>query len=419
MTAAATPLLVTADRLVDGSGGDPIRGGAVLVRGERIERVGRQGDSWPAGARRASFADATLLPGLIDAHVHLCFDGSAAPAERLEGITPAALDQLMARSAARALAAGVTTVRDCGCLDDAIFRFRGLVESGQTDGPTILAAGRPLTIPMGHCWFLGGVAHDQAELLGLVRQEVERGADLLKIMATGGAMTPTSDPNRPQFPAAWLRAAVELAHSLGRPVAAHGHTRQGILEAVEAGVDTVEHATFLTETGPSISDADLATLAASGVTAVPTLTPLGLGARAGEPSRLAKERGLSAADMWGLRKQLVERFRSAGVPMIAGSDCGVGHVPHDSVLLEVEFLHEAGLPRAEALLAATGRAADALGVADRVGRLAPGRVADMLVVAGDPLSDLSALRRPLAVFQRGRRVAAAADDPASNLSDAG
>src|SRR5205823_8840706 len=134
-----------------------------------------------------------------------------------------------------------TTLRDLGARDDLIFRLRSMIERGAINGPHVLAAGRPLTIARGHCWFLGGIASDEADLLDLVRTEIERGADVIKIMATGGAMTPSSDVTRPQFASDTLRRAVELAHGLGRPVAAHGLSRQGIYDALSAGVETLEH----------------------------------------------------------------------------------------------------------------------------------------------------------------------------------
>ena len=268
----------------------------------------------------------------------------------------------MAQAAAHALHAGVTTVRDLGARGDLIFRLRRLIESGTVEGPHILAAGRALTIPRGHCYFLGGVAENEAELLGLVRTEIERGADVIKIMATGGAMTPSSDPTRPQFAPETLARAVDLAHSLGRPVAAHAHSREGMRDAVAAGVDTIEHGTFLGADGARVHDDDLALFPDSGTVLVATLAPVA--ARRQVPGAdggpIARE--LSAAEIWERRRADVGRLHAAGARVIAGSDCGVTNVPHDAVIEEIACLVEAGLSAAQALAAATSSAADVLGV---------------------------------------------------------
>jgi imidazolonepropionase-like amidohydrolase len=310
----------------------------------------------------------------------------------------------MQQAATHALNAGVTTVRDLGVRGDLIFRLRDRIAAGAVEGPHILAAGRPLTIPSGHCWFLGGVAEDEAGLLNLVQTEVDRGADVIKIMATGGAMTPSSDPTQPQFAPETLRTAVDLAHSLGRPVAAHAHSRRGIRDAIEAGVETIEHGTFVGEDGARVHDEDLPLFPNSRTVLVATLTPIATRLRVGgiDGGPLARE--LSAADFWERRRSDTERLFKAGARIIAGSDCGVDNVAHDSVIDEVGYLAQAGLSPAQALAAATSQAANVFGIGSNVGRLAEGQRADLLVVAGDPVSDLSALRRRLAVYKAGRRV---------------
>ncbi len=393
------PLFLHAARLFDGRALQPAA--SLLITDGRVTAVG---EAAPEGVERIDFVAATILPGLIDAHVHLCFDASAAPVEHLAERDDAAALEQMAQAAAHALRAGVTTVRDLGARGDLSFRLREVVESGAVEGAHILAAGRPLTIPMGHCWFLGGVADDEAALLALVRTEVERGADVIKIMATGGAMTATSDVTRPQFAAETLRRAVDLAHELGRPVAAHAHSRQGMREAVAAGVETIEHGTFVGADGARVHDEDLSLFAGSFTVLVPTLSPIG--GRAGTPGARAGalEPELSAAEFWGRRRTDVGRLHAAGVRMIVGSDCGVGHTPHDSAIGEIIFLASTGVPPAAALAAATADSAEVLGIGSVTGRLAPGLRADVLVVQGDPLTDLDALRRPLAVFKAGRRV---------------
>jgi imidazolonepropionase-like amidohydrolase len=394
-----TLILIEAERMFDGEALHT--GGRVLIQDGVIRSVAGE---MPSDAERVQFGDATIVPGLMDAHVHVGFDAQPQVRERLEQMDDDEVLERMQQAATFALHAGVTTVRDLGARGDLIFRLRDRIGSGAVDGPHILAAGRPLTIPSGHCWFLGGVADDEAGLLNLVRTEIDRGADLIKIMATGGAMTPSSDPTRPQFEPQTLRKAVDLAHSLGRPVAAHAHSRRGIREAMEAGVETIEHGTFVGDDGAHVHDEDLTLFPRSRTVLVPTLTPIATRRRIGDADGGPLARESSAADFWERRRSDVRRLFEGGARMIAGSDCGVDNVAHDAVIEEIACLVEAGLSPAQALAAATSRAADVLGIGSSVGRLAPGQRADMLVVAGDPLADLGALRRRLAVYKAGRRV---------------
>jgi imidazolonepropionase-like amidohydrolase len=393
-------LLIEAERLFDGQ---VFQADARLLIDDD-GRIGSVGEAVSEAIPRLRLQNATILPGLIDAHVHLVFDTTDQAVDNLARQDDTAALAQMAGAAAFALRAGVTTIRELGARGDLIFRLRDSIASGAVEGPHILAAGRPLTVPLGHCWFLGGVAEDEAGLLELVRTEVGRGADVIKIMSTGGAMTSTSDPARPQFAAETLRRAVELAHSLGRPVAAHAHSREGMHDAVAAGVETIEHGTFVGPDGAHVHDDDLSLLAGSHTVLVPTLTPTATRARLPGALAGALAQGVDAAEFWERRRTDVARLFAAGARMIAGSDCGVGHVPHDSVIAEVGFLATAGMTVGQALAAATTAAADVLGVGGTTGRLRAGLRADVLVVEGDPSRDLGALRRPLAVFKSGQRV---------------
>jgi imidazolonepropionase-like amidohydrolase len=392
-------VLIEAGRLFDGRTLQPAT--RLLVQDGLIAAIG--GDA-PEGVERVQFSNATILPGLIDAHVHLGFDAGEDIIERLAQTDDEAALEQMAVAARRAVRAGVTTVRDLGARGDSIFRLRQRIESGAVDGPHVLAAGRALTIPLGHCWFLGGVADDEHGLLALVRTEIERGADVIKIMATGGAMTPTSDPARPQFAPETLRRAIGLAHELGRPVAAHAHSRDGIRDAISAGADTIEHVTFLGPDGAHVQESDLELVSATRTVLVPTLIPIAARTRVPGATGGVLAPDASAAEFWERRRTDVARLRAAGARMIAGSDCGVTRIPHDSVIDEIACLASVGMSNAEALAAATSSAAEALGIGSSTGRLAPGLRADVLVVEGDPLADVAALRRPLAVFKAGRRV---------------
>jgi imidazolonepropionase-like amidohydrolase len=302
---------------------------------------------------------------------------------------------------ARALAmlrAGITTARDLGGGAGHELELRDRIARGEVPGPRLLCAGQPVTSPRGHCWFWGGEARGEAELRAVVARQLERGADWIKVMATGGMLTRGSDPLRAQLDVAGLRTVVSAARAGGRRVAAHCHGTPGIRNAVAAGVATVEHCSFSGAEGfGSDFDPGLAhQIAARGVWVSPTVNA-GWGGRArrdGTPTRFAERmsRALGA-------------LRAAGARFVASTDAGIPNVAHDRLAEGLAVFAElSGLGPSGALRAATSSAAEALDLACETGRLAVGLAADVLVVEGDPLADLGALRRVRLVVARGRPV---------------
>ncbi|MCK2219182.1 amidohydrolase family protein [Actinomadura sp. ATCC 31491] len=331
--------------------------------------------------------DATLLPGLIDCHVHLAFDASPDVVAALE--RPGLAGRM--REAARAhLAAGVTTVRDLGD------RGHLALELGLgLDGPEILAAGPPITTPRGHCWFLGGEAAGEQGVREAVRERAARGAHVVKMMVTGGEMTPGSHSHLLQYGPAELKAAVDEAHAHGLPITAHAHCAEGVAHALDAGFDSIEHCSFFTEDGYEVDHALIRRLASSGV--VVSLTAGLVPSAVPPPPRIrARMAGISEA---------VRAFYAAGVRFVIGTDAGIGPPkPHGVLPYGAEMLVEHGYAPVDVLRAITSVAAGACRVAGRKGAIAPGHDADLLVVSGDPLTDITALRRPLAVYRMGRFV---------------
>jgi imidazolonepropionase-like amidohydrolase len=232
----------------------------VLVEDGRIVTVDRSGAAAPPHAEVVELADATLLPGLVDAHVHLAFEPTGHPLVDVLGVDDEVLLSRMRSNAARALAAGITTVRDLG---DAR-HLTGRVRSGWTGGPELLMSGPPITRTGGHCWFLGGAADGVDGVRAAVAQRVAAGVDIIKIMATGGLMTPGFGVHESQYGPVELRAACEAARGFGLAVTAHAHGPRGIAESVAAGVDGVEHATFLTADGAELDVDTVDRLAAAG-----------------------------------------------------------------------------------------------------------------------------------------------------------
>ncbi len=339
-------------------------------------------------------SSATLLPGLIDAHVHLSWDGSGDALAWFSGSSDAELLAEARRNARTTLAAGVTTVRDLGGRGRTLLDLRAECARDLAAGPTVLASGPPLTSVGGHCWFLGGEVSGATAIEAEVARQAAMGVDLVKVMATGGNITPGSAAHESQFTTAELTALVRAAHEAGLPVAAHVHGVDGVVAALDAGADTLEHVSFMTADSIAEDPRLVERLAASGVVA--SLTG---GFRPGPmpPAIAARLPELTAH---------LRRLTDAGVTWIVSSDAGIGpHKPPGVLPYAVpQAVAVTGQPVAHALAACTSRAADALGIADRAGRLRPGMPADLLAVDGRVDDDPAAVTRPLFVIRRGEVV---------------
>ncbi len=385
---------IQAARLFDGVNPSPLLRPVVLLEGGRVVSVQRQGGSLPT-AQVTQFPGATLLPGLVDAHVHLIFRGTRDPIGDLAGMTDHKARTWMRIAAKTSLEAGVTTIRDLGDRNYLALRLRTELSRDLGAGPEVLASGPPMTVPHGHCWFLGGEADGEGNLQRAVRERADRGVDVIKVMASGGEMTPGSRSWEPQYTVAELRAAVLEAQRSGIPLTAHAHSVEGIRRAVAAGVRMIEHCTFLTADGV-IPDARLIeAIVDAGV--VVSIT-VGFDPSGPELSPAAAER------MRGVLLGAL-RLRDAGGTLVCGSDAGVSkHKPHGVLPYSVGAMVSAGFTPLEALRSVTSVAAEACGVGNRKGRVAPGYDADLLAVDEDPLQNIHALHRVVAVYRAGRRV---------------
>jgi imidazolonepropionase-like amidohydrolase len=372
--------------------------GVVLVQGGRILGVQPHGMTLPGGCAVADYAHATLLPGLIDTHVHLCGDSGLSALDRLPTFNDEELTTVIEDALRVHLATGVTTVRDLGDRRWAVVDWRDR-DQATTAAPTVLASGPPITSPRGHCWNMGGEAQGVRALRRAVRERAERGVDVVKIMASGGANTPGTDAARPQFTLEELRAVVDEAHAAGLAVTAHAHPLTAIRDALAAGIDAIEHCTFITASGIEVPDSVVAALVASAIPVCPTL-----GAAPGvvlSPAVLEFKRkaGLSTE----ARAQTVGQLHRAGVHLVSGSDGGITPGKRHGILPEaVSALVGGGVSPSAALASATSLAAVACGVGDRKGRVAAGFDADLLVVDGDPIADIGVLRRIAAVYVGGQ-----------------
>jgi imidazolonepropionase-like amidohydrolase len=372
------------------TGDETVTDGAVVIGDRTVDWAGPAG-ALPAGylpLLRTDYPDSTILPGLIDSHVHLAFDGGPNPAARMRAETDEQQLMLMLHSARQLLGVGVTTARDLGARSYLAVAVRDAIAAGLARGPRLVVAACPVTVTGGHCWFMGGEADSEDDLRRLVRTHHKHGADLIKVMSTGGFMTTGSAPWYAQFSTAQLAVIVDEAARVDKPVSAHAHGTEGIRRAVEAGVTTVEHCSFVTETNERhFNEALAAMIAERGMFVCPTIS--------GSAPYVAELTGIEVGAH-------VKPMHEMGVRIIAGTDAGIDNNPHHQYVGGLEYLVTLGFQPAQVLAMATTEAAAALGLGAITGRLAPGYDADLIVVHGDPQADIAVLHQLRRVIARGR-----------------
>ena len=383
----------------------------VLVDGSRIVAVGNQAEIPPVDARTTifDFAEHYLLPGLINCHVHLCLPSGGVPFHHRQSNEMALLTAV--RNMQTELVSGVTTLRDCGDQNGVLFTLRKAIEEGILTGPRLLLCGPPLTATGGHAHFLGGVADSKEELQKAVRQRVDAGADFVKLIATGGS-TPDTNPAKSSYSTSQMTAAVETAHRMGRPVTAHCRGIPGIRNALEAGVDHIEHACFERGDGTLKLEPELAEkISGQGTFVTPTIQlyrdSLQMLTRRKATSTLSdRETGLldQLPGIIAEKFRSLRKFISLGVRCVAGNDAGLPQTGFGLFWQELDAMVDGGMTPIQAISAATRGAAEATGLADTIGSIRIGKQADLIVVKSDPTNDITVLSEPCLVMQAGRIV---------------
>jgi len=406
-------LVIRASRLIDGTDAPAIDHPTVVVRRGVIDAVyagSAPRGSWPADTPELDLAGHTLLPGLIDTHVHLVLPGDGTPFEDSVREPDGVLLATAMHNAQIALRAGITTLRDCGGMRDTTLELRRAQRLGYAVIPRLHLCRCPITITGGHCWYFGGEADGPEGMRRVVRGLVKAGVDYIKIMGSGGGTVGTC-AWRPSYTVEELSAAVEEAHRLDRRVGIHCTCAEATRNAIAAGADHIEHAMFLAdEAGHQRFEADVADAVAQRDAAVTSTLGVGhflvaaLSAQEGGPpdARSTVERWRRINDS---NADNVRRMRRAGVRYVAGTDAGWRFTPFDGLVTELELLRQTGVSAGDAIVAATSAAAASMGIAGTVGTLREGRHADIIAVAGDPLEDLGVLRHPAMVMLGGAVVA--------------
>lgn len=404
---ATQDVAVKAGRVLDVRTGKYAENQIIWIEGGHIKEMGSASDmqaKLPRDTRVIDLSQETVLPGLIDCHTHLTMSPwTLGPARLRMSVPREAL--LGARNARVTLEAGFTTVRNLGASGYSDIALRDAINAGDVPGPRILASGPPLSITGGHADenFLApqfnatsdGVADGEDAVIHRVRENIKFGADVIKFMATGGVLSEGDNPALEQYSPEEMRAIIETAHGLGRKVAAHAHGALGIKNAVLAGVDSIEHGSY-------INEEDIQLMKQHGTYLVPTLYLMDWFMENYKALGLSEGVVAKAKAVMPAARENVGRAFKEGVKVAFGTDAAV--YPHGLNAHEFPVMVSLGLTNLQAIQAATVNAADLLGWPDKVGTLEPGRYGDLIAVKGDPMADTSVLEHVTFVMKGGEIV---------------
>lgn len=385
----ATTVLTNA-RIIDGTDASVVDHGYVRIEDTKIVDVGT-GNFVGDSDTTVNLAGKTVLPGLIDAHVHLVWNGSSDPMSRIRYSPETRVALGAYKHALNTLDCGITTVRDVGSPGRTVLDVAAAVRDGSLTGPNIVASGPALVMTGGHIHYISTEVDGADNVRSAARAVMKQGADLVKVMASGGIYTEGEQPGSPQLTVDELRAAVAEAHDREKKVSAHAEGLAGIRRALEAGVDTIEHGIYA-------DTESLNLMKQNGVFLVPTMAVM---VRLATDPRILPFAQEKAKVVTGPHFAMLEQAIRLNVPIATGTDAGSPCSPPDVYFEELEIMCRAGMAPADVIRSSTSLAAEAIG-RDDLGALLPGKQADLIVVDGDPLNDLNALRSLSAVMVKGQ-----------------
>jgi imidazolonepropionase-like amidohydrolase len=388
-------------RLVDGNG-QAIEHATVIVRDCNIYAAGPSRTvAIPRGTTRIDGRGLTLLPGLIDCHVHLCLGAEPDVVNAIERETPTETLLKASQMARQTLEAGVTTVRDVGSRDHSIFALKQAIDKGLTPGPRIIGAGLAICMIGGHARFIGQEVEGVEQVRKVVREQIDAGAEVIKVIASGGVLTPGTSPDQAQMTLEELRAAVDEAKQAGRKVAAHAHGALGMKNAIRAGAHSIEHATLMDEEAAGLFQKHE-------VFMVPTLSALATTAACRRGCGIPDSALNKAKAMTKRHQASFKQAHRRGLLIAMGTDAGTPFNTHGDNAQELERMVAFGMSPMEAIMASTSSAARLIGIHDKVGTIERGKVADLLLIDGNPLPRIDLLRdrgRIVGVMKAGQFVA--------------
>ncbi len=400
-------LALMADRLIDGTGAASVQDGAIVIEDGRIAQITTQaelqlsrGDADAAEVIEVS--GGSIMPGFIEMHSHI---HCSAEEDAYTHIITESDEVFLMRAVGAvraALSSGVTTMRDLGARNQVAFPVKQAIEDGIIPGPRLIVAGTPITTTGGHCNTFGTEANTADEVIRAVRQQFKLGAGYIKIMSTGGGFTPGTNTRAPQYPASTLKAAVQDAERLGLRIAAHCHATAGVRNCVEAGVHNLIHCSWLAEDEAQMYDYDTDVadmIADKGLWVDPTLALNRLNRLRGRAT------GGSAMSDPRRRFEILRDMWDRGVKFVTGMDSGMTNARFDDfAYIPQVMVEEMGITPMEAIVCSTQTSAECLGISDETGTLEVGKAADVVIVNGDPTSDIAALHSVDTIVAQGRVV---------------
>lgn len=377
--------------IIDGLNDEVVENSYIKVENGRITEV-KEGE--PGDAEGFEVIDCTgkyILPGLIDCHVHLVWNGSADPQSLIKNEENDRIALEAYKHALDTLKLGVTTVRDLGAPDRTVLHVRNVIDSGLLSGPTIIAAGAPICMTGGHVYYLGYESDGPDEVRKNTRRVLKEGADLVKVMATGGIYTKGEEPGSVQLTIEELSAAKEEALKKNKKVSAHADGIEGIMNCLEVGIDTIEHGIYADRQALEI-------MKNQGTFLVPTMAVMRQLISSPDIPAYALEK---AKQVVGPHFSMLQEAVQIGVKIATGTDCGSPLTPPRYYYDELAIMHEAGMSEMEVIKASTSVAAECLGIEDQRGSISPGKFADLLIADSNPLNDLNSLRGDKLVMKNG------------------